>query len=220
MTQNPATPIAPQAPVAGVTQAPSAAQMLQAAREMRSELRNQLSRQQSLRRDLAREIDRAAPGGPQSAGLEARLAEVDARITALDKQLAVADQQVAQATAVPGAVVPDPPRPIVQRNGPSEEVVVLGTVFMVFVLMPLAVAYARRLWKRGATALMELPAELSERLTRLEQAVDAVAVELERVGEGQRYVTNLFADQGRALGPGAAEPLGVREREAVHQARR
>jgi hypothetical protein len=209
MTQNPATPIAPQAPVAGVTQAPSAAQMLQAAREMRSELRNQLSRQQSLRRDLAREIDRAAPGGPQSAG-----------ITALDKQLAVADQQVAQATAVPGAVVPDPPRPIVQRNGPSEEFVVLGTVFMVFVLMPLAVAYARRLWKRGATALMELPAELSERLTRLEQAVDAVAVELERVGEGQRYVTNLFADQGRALGPGAAEPLGVREREAVHQARR
>jgi hypothetical protein len=194
--------------------------MLEAVREMRSELRSQLNRQQSLRRDITRDLDRLSQEAPERAGLQARLADVDGRISALDKQLAVADQQVAEAIAVPGAVIPDPPRPIVPRNGPPEEAFILGAVISVFVLMPLAVGYARRLWKRSATAVMELPGELSERLTRLEQAVDAVAVELERVGEGQRYVTNLFADQGRALGAGPAEPLGVREREAVHQDRR
>jgi hypothetical protein len=76
------------------------------------------------------------------------------------------------------------------------------------------------MWKRSATAMMEIPRELTERLTRLEQAVDAVAVELERVGEGQRYVTNLFADQGRALGSGPAEPIALQERESIHQGRR
>jgi hypothetical protein len=194
--------------------------MLDAAREMRSELRSQLSRQQSLRRDLTRDMDRMSSESPERAGLQARLTDVDARISALDKQIAVADQQVAEAIAVPGAVVPDPPRPIVQRDGPPEEAFIFGAVLSVFVLMPLAVGFARRMWKRSATAMMEIPRELTERLTRLEQAVDAVAVELERVGEGQRYVTNLFADQGRALGSGPAEPIALQERESIHQGRR
>jgi hypothetical protein len=69
--------------------------------------------------------------------------------------------------------------------------------------------------------MTEMPPELTDRLSRLEQAVDAVAVELERVGEGQRYVTRLFTDQQgqRALGAGAAEPLEARQREAVRQGR-
>lgn len=39
---------------------------------------------------------------------------------------------------------------------------------------------------------------LEERLGRLEQAVDAIAVEMERVGEGQRFVTKLLADRAPA----------------------
>ena len=34
-----------------------------------------------------------------------------------------------------------------------------------------------------------------ERLERLENAVDSIAVELERIGEGQRFVTKLMADR-------------------------
>jgi hypothetical protein len=62
-----------------------------------------------------------------------------------------------------------------------------------------------------------MPAELSDRLGRMEQAIDAVAVELERVGEGQRYVTKVFSESQRALGAGAAEPIEVRQRDALHQ---
>jgi steroid 5-alpha reductase family enzyme len=38
-----------------------------------------------------------------------------------------------------------------------------------------------------------------DREKRLEQAIDAIAVELERVGEGQRFVTKLMAERGLEL---------------------
>lgn len=38
-------------------------------------------------------------------------------------------------------------------------------------------------------------ARLEERLTRIEQAVDSIAVEVERVSEGQRFATKLLADR-------------------------
>jgi hypothetical protein len=44
------------------------------------------------------------------------------------------------------------------------------------------------------------PAELQhieERLTRIEQAVDAVALETERISEGQRFTTRLLAESPR-----------------------
>jgi hypothetical protein len=35
-----------------------------------------------------------------------------------------------------------------------------------------------------------------DRAKRLEQAIDAIAIEVERVGEGQRFVTKLLAERG------------------------
>jgi hypothetical protein len=49
---------------------------------------------------------------------------------------------------------------------------------------------AHRLSAAGAA-----PPELSSRLTHLEQSLDAIAVEVERVGEGQRFMTRLFDER-------------------------
>jgi hypothetical protein len=38
-----------------------------------------------------------------------------------------------------------------------------------------------------------------ERMQRLETAIDAIAVELERIGEGQRFVTRVLAEPGHHL---------------------
>jgi hypothetical protein len=38
-------------------------------------------------------------------------------------------------------------------------------------------------------------AQLDERLSRMEQAIDAMAVEMERVSEGQRFTSKLLADR-------------------------
>jgi hypothetical protein len=97
-------------------------------------------------------------------------------------------------------------------------------LFIVVVLLPISIAYARRIWRRSAAAVAALPRELLDRLNGIEQAVDAIAVEVERVGEGQRYMTRVFNEQGgagaRAIGAGPAEPIEVKQREAAPHLRR
>ena len=60
--------------------------------------------------------------------------------------------------------------------------------------------------------------EIADRMAKLDNAVDAMAVEVERISEGQRFVTKLLADRGRdaraarrrARGRVHAPPLGNR----------
>ena len=40
-----------------------------------------------------------------------------------------------------------------------------------------------------------------ERLARIEQAVDAIAIEVERISEAQRFTTKLLADRNGAKAP-------------------
>jgi hypothetical protein len=147
-----------------------------------------------------------AASAPQRPGLEARLKDVDGRIMAVDQMLAGNAVQIAQAAAIPGAVV-EQPRPI--NQGPPEDAYVLGGIFMIIVLLPLSIAFARRIWRRSAAVVTSFPRELADRLSRMEQAVEATAVEVERIGEGQRFLTRLFTEGegARAIGAGAAQPL-------------
>jgi hypothetical protein len=39
-----------------------------------------------------------------------------------------------------------------------------------------------------------LPAEVTDRLERMEQALDSVALEVERISEGQRFTTKLLSE--------------------------
>lgn len=47
---------------------------------------------------------------------------------------------------------------------------------------------------------------LNERLTRIEHALDAMAVEMERVGEGQRFVTRLLSSRATDARNSTDEP--------------
>lgn len=42
---------------------------------------------------------------------------------------------------------------------------------------------------------------MAERMAKLDNAVDAIAVEVERVSEGQRFVTKVLADRATAPSP-------------------
>ena len=59
--------------------------------------------------------------------------------------------------------------------------------------VPLARALARRIDRQ--TVQPRIPPEVSARLERLEQGVDAIAIEVERISEGQRFVTKLMAEK-------------------------
>ena len=61
-------------------------------------------------------------------------------------------------------------------------------------MSPIFRAIGRRMESR------QLPAdpnrgELVERMERMEQAVDAIAVQVERIAEGQRFTTKLLSDR-------------------------
>jgi hypothetical protein len=58
---------------------------------------------------------------------------------------------------------------------------------------------AQRLMARQHTSSWAQSVVGDDREKRLEQAIDAIAVELERVGEGQRFVTKLLAERGLEL---------------------
>jgi hypothetical protein len=140
--------------------------------------------------------------------LESRLAEVNKRISVVDGMLASNSASLAQAAAVPGAVV-EPVRII--QQGPPEEAYIVGIVFIVIFLFPLSVAMARRIWKKSVTAVVAFPRELADRLTRMEQALEATSIEVERIGEGQRFLTRLFTEgeSARALPDGASGAAGA-----------
>lgn len=205
----PPTPLAPVAPViaGGARSAPSASAIYDGLRAQSRVLNDQLSDLQDARNEVAGQLQGLGAGDTQRAPLEARLKEIDARISGVDQQLAMNSTQLAQAAAVPGAVVETPP-PLVIRNGPPDEVFVLGGMFIVFVMLPIAIAFARRIWRRSAAVVTSLPREIGERLGRLEQAAEATALEVERIGEGQRFLTRLFTEgeAARVLGTGGQQP--------------
>ena len=79
----------------------------------------------------------------------------------------------------------------------TEDVLIVTVVFGVLgiVLFPLVRAWSRRIEGRGASPAA-IPADVTERLERIERAVESVAVEVERISEGQRFVTKVLADRG------------------------
>jgi hypothetical protein len=188
-----------------------------ALRNARREIENQLEDVENSRQNIASQLRQPNITDADKLGLQARLKSLDERIVNLDLQKTKADEAVAKQAAIPGSILPDPPRP--RPSGPPEEVFALIGVFFFVVLFPLTIAYARRIWRRGAPE--GLPKEIYERFTRVEQSLDTIAIEVERVGEGQRFLTRMQAQQNeRALGAGAAERVEASTREKARDLRK
>jgi hypothetical protein len=60
-------------------------------------------------------------------------------------------------------------------------------------LLVLGAYFVRRIWRRNS-AIPDPTQELASGLTQLEQSVAAVAIDVERIGEGQRFITRLFTE--------------------------
>ena len=206
------TPAITATPAPSARAAPSASAIYEGFRAQRRELTNQLNDLENIRGDLSNQLQNIAAGAPERTALEARMKDVDSRISTVDQMLAGNAAQLAQAAAIPGAVVEQPPPP--RQPGPPEEAYVLGGIFLIVVLFPISVAFARRIWRRGAAVVTSFPRELAERLQRIEQGLEATALEVERIGEGQRFLTRLFTEGegARAIGSGAAQPI---ERKSI-----
>jgi hypothetical protein len=60
--------------------------------------------------------------------------------------------------------------------------------------VPIARAWAKRL-ERGPMPGPSISPDVQARLERMEQALDSIAIEVERISEGQRFTTKLLAER-------------------------
>ena len=193
----PAAPAAPGVTVVtpqALTGPPATAQEVRALKAQRSELSDQLNSATGRRREIARQLQSAT--GADRAGLEQRLGVLDARIARLETSIDEVGQQLASA---PVALVAstESGRPPISVNRVNFEPILI--VFTIFVLCPVALAWARSIWKRGSQPRPLPDRDTVIRLERMEQAMDAIAIEIERVSEGQRFVTRLLAEGKTAI---------------------
>lgn len=82
--------------------------------------------------------------------------------------------------------------------------IVFGTIMIMVVATPIIRAIIRAVERR--TAPPAVPSDLNARLERIEQTVDSIAIEMERVSEAQRFLTRLQTEQ-RAIGSVPPQPL-------------
>lgn len=232
--QTPAAPTPPPAPfIAG--QATSIAVL----QEQVATLSQQLAGLRAQRSILQRQINRASDGTVRAA-LELKQVPIENQIAQVEVDLASARAQLAsrQGTTEQQFVFPPPAR----RQMDPDLVIGVFMAFIFAVLMPMSIAMARRIWRSSAKSVAPRADDvIVPRLDRLEQAVDAIAIEIERISEGQRFVTRVLAERPTAapaqphasqsqkdaalsdgkpilaLGAGAAEPIRAAERQAVRQ---
>src|SRR5262245_57244590 len=95
----------------------------------------------------------------------------------------------------------------------QEGVIAIVAIVSIFVLFPMAIAFARVIWRRASEpsrprSTESDPHHLQRRLDQIQTSIEAMAIEIERISEGQRFVTKLMSDRGQgeraALGSGKA----------------
>jgi len=203
-TTAPAAPATPQLPapaVAGGTQVgtsvaapsgPTTVRELEALRQQRFELSNQLTSTQNRREKLVRELNRE-PAGPARTGIEQRITVLDNRLMQLESDMGQTGRQLSSAQAGLVGATQD------QSNFAglsSRNIATMSNLFIIFVLAPLEIAAARNMWRRAnRPPPPPADAENARRLEQLQQSVDTIAIEVERVSEGQRFVTKLMSDR-------------------------
>lgn len=157
-----------------------------------------------------------APKAAATTAAEAqRLADRSARDQIREQVRAQIAGAVAQATgkAPVAPTPPESPRTFTIR-GPNGEQTVIGmppagdiippqavdisiaffvTMAIIIIGLPLARAFARRMDRKSATP--QISNDVSAQLAHLNQSVDAIALEVERITEGQRFTTRLLSEQ-------------------------
>ena len=223
----------------GEVAAPKTRSELEMLAARRGELQGQLRAAEERRAQLA--IQSQMTGADQRGALTQRISALDERIQRLESQIERLDEAIAQGTANPavvgegegrGADVAVPPVPgvppiafpegpgawaSVPSEGPAgihPEIIITGVgTSLVLMVLVSWITWRRAVAKfgRSARGLGE-----SAEVKALQQSVDAIAIEVERISEGQRFLTKVLHE--RASVPelaGRAEPQPVSSRREL-----
>jgi hypothetical protein len=80
----------------------------------------------------------------------------------------------------------------------GEDVLVPYGFFAMVVIVSIGVPLVRGLvkrWERKDAAAPPIPSDVTARLERMEAGIEAIAIEVERISEGQRFTTKLLSER-------------------------
>jgi len=135
---------------------------------------------------------------PARAAVQQQTANVGVQIAQLEGRLAVLKAQIAARhghVTIPGVAVNVGNIP--WFNGPDIGRLA-GLAVLVAFLVPMSAFATRRAFRRRPAQLIQADPMAAQRLERLEQAVDSVAIEVERISENQRFMTRVLVERNPA----------------------
>jgi chaperonin cofactor prefoldin len=189
--------------------------------EQRQALQQQVEQYLS-RRNLLYAQFRTMNEGRARGELESRMNEIDARLYRLDDQIERLNNQIAEATAggAGGTRVVVEPRPAQQITIPpfnfarerSPDMREIGGIMAAeaVALVLIGLAFWRFGMRRMRQQVERAIGSQTGQLNQLQQAIDVIGVEVERISEGQRYVAKVLSE-GSA--PAARVLLHQQDRE-------
>ena len=189
---------------------PLTSREIDAIRGRRSDISNQLTSSMERRENLIDALEDAPPG--VAPGLLSQIQVLDQRIIKIEQDMEASGQMLRTGLTVDNGIALVGPR----EFGNSDAAATRGAAYGAMVLVPIFLIYMvaqfRRRRRRGISETRTT--EHDSRMERLEQAVDAIALEIERVGESQRYQTKVLAEANLMPAMSAAhsaEPSRVRD---------
>ena len=163
----------------------------QAVREAQQEVRDaqqQVREAQQEVRDAQREV-RDARTADQRSEANDDLRDAQNELRDAENELRQAQAQTRSTPMVHIGMPPDFPRSGIPAGAMDIGIGFCITLVVIIVGWPISRALGRRIERRGASQPVD--AGVAERLQRIEQAVEAVAIEVERISESQRYLAKI-----------------------------
>ena len=154
------------------------------------EMLTQLRALTEARREIRTQVADLAPDNPVRPMLEAQLERLTSQLERLEDEAAAQTQQSVFYQSEPSRF--EFPRM-------PEEYVAVGVVFILATFLPISIAMALRIFRRGSRPQSAMSPEIADRITRIEGVVEATALEVERIGEGQRFVTQVMGEHMAVL---------------------
>ena len=194
-TPAPEAPLAPGSPepaaiAGGAGQASAAPKLgIEQLITQRQELSSQLTRVTRRRAEVARELGTTTDVAART-GLQERLQVLDKQIMQLETDLAATSRAIANS---PGQLLGSSEAPGFRQPDHFDDGLVVGGMSVGVPLLVLMLVLRRRWRRRAQPASIVAPAS-DARIERIESSVEAIAIEIERVSEGQRFVTKLLSE--------------------------
>lgn len=187
---------------------PLTSREISAIRERRSDISNQLESAMDRRNDMTEELAKA-PASAQP-GLLSQIQLLDQRILSIERDMEESGRMLRTGLTVDNGVMLVAPPMRGLSNMPDEAARIMSISVGFFVLLPLAIVFVRKMWVRTGRRGEMAPrnAEQDARMERLEQAVDAIALEIERVGESTRFQQKVLAEANLMPAMGIAQRAG------------